>query len=120
MKWITQKQIEAAARKSDNAAISMSMKHWWQVITATKKELIDGYNDEKVDIWGQHCALCERFCDGHCENCPLTIGSRSDCCQEWKNATELWNPEAGHRWKHRAFQKAAKIMYKRLCNLSSK
>ncbi len=122
MRWITQAQVKAAARKSDKASISMSMKHWFQLTTATKKEIIDGYNDDKVDIWGEHCALCGRYSDGYenCGKCPLTDEGRSDCCEEWRNAVELWNPEDGYRWKHRAFQKAAKVLYKRICNLSSK
>ncbi|KKN07458.1 hypothetical protein LCGC14_1066840 [marine sediment metagenome] len=121
MKWIIIKQIEAAAKKSDKVAISISKKHWWQVFTATKQELIKGYLDGKVDIWGQYCALCKRFGDdwGNCGNCPLK-DVNTGCCREWEIATELWTPEDGHRWKHRAFQKAAKVMYKRLCNLSSK
>ena len=117
MKWITEKQIKAAAKKSHKAAIEMSKKHWMQVVTATKRELIDGYNKGLVDLWGTHCALCQRYSDGFgkCGKCILK-DENTGCCREWETAVRYWDPD-GNRRKYRAFQKDAKKMYERLCKL---
>lgn len=39
MKWLTQKQVNAAAKKSDKAALDCSIEHWQQICDATDEEL---------------------------------------------------------------------------------
>lgn len=71
MKWLTQKEIKAAAEKSKKAAIACSVLHWEQVLTATKEELLDFLvkKSESLIRW-QYCALCVR-CKNNCKPCPM-------------------------------------------------
>ena len=117
MKWITRQQVNVAAKKSHEAAVAMSKKHWFQLSTATKAEIIKADNEGIVDTHASYCALCQRYISKlDCKNCPIKENSVS-CCVLWQKANRLYDPEDGNRWRHRAFQKAAKKMYERLCEL---
>lgn len=74
MKWLTQKEVKAAAKKSKKAAIACSVLHWEQILTATKEELCDFYDNRSDDlVRSPYCALCCRFNDdaAECPKCPV-------------------------------------------------
>lgn len=127
MKWLTVKEVRAAAKKSKRSAIACSKKHWWQLATATESE-----TREKEDslaninlVAEEYCALCIRFQCPHyrfsynCLQCPLGSTERLTCCKEYQDAARAFEA-----WEHRSqsrdfaiFTKKAKAMYNRICEL---
>ena len=104
----------------------MTKKHWEQLCTATKQEIIDAYKNGLVSIQSAFCALCIRYYDWfsvrkRCNECSLSSDTfHGICCEEWKEAARFYNPEKGRLWKYRKFQKRAKIMYKKICSVEEK
>jgi len=75
MEWLTRKEIREAAKKSEEAAVKCSIKHWEQIRDATRAELTQGYDNDRVISNHEFCALCKRYFkfknNSPCENCIL-------------------------------------------------
>lgn len=113
MNWLTEKQVKAAAKKSHNAAVRCSQEHWWQLSTATRKEIDEAPDDWEVLVCASYCALCQRYFLCKCKGCPLDPqddGPR-DCCQEWRDMDRVF---FGRHPIWPLWRRAAKAMYKRL------
>jgi len=118
MKWITKNQVKAAAKKSHKAAVAMTKKHWHQLFTATKQEIIDAYRKGLVACDDDYCALCKRYHKNKsCNECPLKDSFPRSCCKEWRDAVRKFDPYGGRLWRHREFQRAAGKMYQKICKL---
>lgn len=124
MKWLTDKQVMAAANKGHIEAIRCSLRHWNQLLSATKAELRLALKRDNNPIHGELCALCRRYFEGGydalkststCGLCPLRPHGKSRGCGDsslWdraNNALGEWefnktNPD----W--RVWQEAAKAM----------
>ena len=123
MKWITRKEVEAAAIDSGRAAIECSIAHWRQLLTATKRE-VKAFEDWNYEVkafedWtylavGDYCALCERYrCadGGGCEICP--VGKIEPCENHgsiWRNASTAFYLWVEGGIAGRQFRKKAKPM----------
>ena len=88
MKFLTLKQVKAAAKRGKISAARCSWKHHNQLATCTYEEFLkqfDIYNDV---ILGKFCALCHfaRGKDGkcHCRN-RCRLANNSECCKEWRD-----------------------------------
>ena len=88
MKWQTQKQINVAARRSWDAALDSSIKHWQQIYDAGLKEFDKAVGREKVTHRDTFCALCQRknFFDLGC--CALRDKYSWCCCREWAKVND--------------------------------
>jgi len=69
IKWLTIREIRAAAKESGRAALECSIKHWNQLVRATATELLrPGAARPEQDS----CALCERYgLEDDCRACPV-------------------------------------------------
>ena len=84
MKWLTLKEIRAAAKKSDLAALECSKLHWQQMYNAMPEELRAGFKKNVVDDGPERCACCQRWAsitDNYvaCKGCVLGH-SATGCC----------------------------------------
>lgn len=97
MKWLTYDEIGPAS-KDDKEALHCSVKHWFQLSTASKAELLSGYSRGVVGTGGQWCALCYRF--------QIMVPPERSCldCPIYKETGHVCNDENSH-WKvaHFAF-----------------
>jgi len=97
IRWITEAQVKAAAKKSDRAALAMSLRHWKQLAAAGKKQLSDALAAKLTELWPEWCSLCVRgrsqgVC--RCRGCPLSnaggcgpdsiFGNAADAVCEWE------------------------------------
>jgi len=120
MKWMTEKEAKAAARKSKRAAIASCKKHWRQNYTATEEEMQAFYENPIAPhpLGISVCALCHRYQKGECKKCPLGIANINlDCGKEYKAACfafRNWRRKIG---RFSTWQKKAKLMYERICEL---
>lgn len=90
MDWLTQEEIKAAAKKSEKAAIACSVKHWEQILAATKWEL---QRADHAIMYGKNCALCIRHKDKydpkhstHCSQCSLGKIGKCEDYGAWRGA----------------------------------
>jgi len=60
MKWLTKAEVKREAKKGEIPAIKCSLKHWDQISSATRQELIRKLRSGKRLITGDSCALCQR------------------------------------------------------------
>ena len=91
MKWLTKKQINAAAKKSLRAAWRMSIEHWIQMCSVDEEEYDKASVHGRVSMSDVHCALCVRVKLG-LGKCPFNKECDKDtleCFPEF-HAT-LWN-----------------------------
>ena len=88
MKWLTQKEVKVAAKKSNKAAIACSVMHYEQILAAKKWEIQRNHKRNHLWLTGPDlCALCER-CNGYCGRCPL--GKVQECPTEGSCYHEVW------------------------------
>jgi len=84
MKWLTFDQIDAIANESTEAALRYELELWRKICKATKADLLRVANKHDADaIYGGFSALCMRFLDASCRNCPLH-DQNYGCCREWE------------------------------------
>ena len=116
MRWVTEKQVRAAAKKSFEAAKAMSIKHWKQLVTAKAEELRGARKTNKADVDGYFCAFCGRFKgfyqDGCRSLCPLHKGS--NCCPGYSAALEAFDKWLDGKAPITAFRKAGRKLIKRI------
>ncbi len=86
MKWLTQKQVKAAAAKGRKPAIRCSLVHWQQIRTATKAELCKQMY--AITFGPSLCGLCQYY-NRQCGRCPLKVNGVS-CCKEYDMATYMF------------------------------
>lgn len=123
MKWLTRKEVIKAA-KSKRSAIACSKKHWKQNYTATEEELDE---NQYYALDAALCALCERYDDynqkrNNCERlsgamCPVYSDDKYRCSKEYSEAEDAYDAWKYTNGDFSAWQKAAKAMYDRLCEL---
>ena len=126
MRWLTQKEIKVAAKKSKRAAKKCSQEHWRQLSTATEDELKKGLKKKRVSTRNKHCALCIRYDCLICKGCPFA--DNSQLRDEWEdgrlNCPEIyWNVDRAfvlwraNKCPYSVFQQAAQKVYEALCEL---
>ncbi len=127
MKWLTQKQIKEAAKKSPKAAKDCVIEHWTQLATCTFKEFVWAVKQGKASIWGGFCAFCIRarneddvlFCST--KKCPVFLQTGCIGCSEtpWHRAFADFNnfEENPTQANYTKFHKAAKKELKFLKSL---
>jgi hypothetical protein len=113
MRWLTKKQVLAAARKGEYAAAEYSRKHWQQLTTAKAKELRDAYSKNSNLIGGSYCALC-CFFNNDCHRCKLYYGDWTSCCLEYKKAVKAFDEWRNKGYGIKNFCKAGKELIKRI------
>ncbi len=115
MKWLRVEEVKAAAKKSKRAATASCKKHWKQNYTATEGE-VDGRMP--WDVYGRElCALCVRF-EEDCSTCPLGMANEQNVCgKEYSAATKAFGRWRNGGGRFSTWQKKAKLMYERLCEL---
>lgn len=115
MKWLTQKEVKEAGKKSKKAAIRCSIEHWQQIVDATWEEL-----EKKIQLGGgvassslvhvPYCALCQRYYKrGTCRLCPLALAMGHKCNDTgslWRRASRRFMLLCKNR--HKGFEIAAK------------
>ena len=89
MKWLTQKQVKEAAKKSRKAAIECSRLHWEQLATCTKGELLAKTRQlsEYHDLIGcDYCSLCIRYRgdNSSCDECPISDDQNCVKKSQWR------------------------------------
>ena len=115
MNWLTQKQVEVAAKKGHKSALACSCEHWEQLSTATLDEITQHPSDAHVFTTSVFCALCRRYGNkiGH-KGCPLVEWKNlpGTCCKEWHVAHGRLLELLVYKSKKNftAWQKAAKII----------
>lgn len=124
MKWITRKEVLKAAETSLLAAVRCSKKHWWQLYTATPREIIGGLRSNKINLGPYYCALCIRYdeCNSN-DDCPLGDITVDICCGEYGMANSLiLNDDATlrHNIDWPVFKRAARLVHKRICKIEKK
>lgn len=108
MKWLTQKQVDAAAKKGKLPALECSDLHWTQLIEATEEELRKKINQTEGLIEGRYCACC--CASKKCRNC-LLCGQPVSCCKgRWGNASSALNRWRRNSGTHADFVKAARAV----------
>lgn len=116
MKWLTKKQVEAAAKKGAKAAFKCSIKHWEQVCAASGEEAVGKVRRGGL-IGSQTCALCSHY---SCDDCP--VYNPPGCCPEFNTVYgclfDYLGNETPENWQ--AFDKARKAMLKYLKNIYRK
>lgn len=123
MDWLTIDQIQKAAKKSRKAALECSREHWRQLSEATAKELRQAWLSGSVAIGSEDCSLCQRY--GHdvlgCGRCPLNVAGHRCITMGsiWRRAQRhfhaILDDNDTKAW--RSWKRAAKAMYKKLCEL---
>src|SRR5512146_1422609 len=121
IKWLTQAQVQAAAKKGRKAAIACSQEHWRQLSTATRQDLL-GWGSLYSIIRAGFCATCVLYSPKYCNGCPLSPQGKHliCCCNAWRCANHALDtidsvgvlratPQEWSRWK-----RAAKRMYQLL------
>jgi len=104
MKWLTLKEIKAAAKKSDLAALECSKLHWQQIYDATPEELRVGLRRGFVNEGPKRCACCQRWAniaDNYvaCKECLLGWKASSCCGGLYNKAcNELGKKIGGRRY----------------------
>ena len=73
MKWLTQKEVAIASKKSGKQALLCCREHWQQLLSATKRDFERFKGDVKCLDCATYCALCQRyyFSEPMCFGCPL-------------------------------------------------
>ena len=117
VKWLTQKQVKEAAKKSRKAAIECSRLHWEQLATATDEESGNKRDSLMMSVLDGHeyCALCKRFfAECRCNDCPLVAADGG--CHTF--STQYQACARSRIRGHAAFQIEAKKMEQILGELS--
>ena len=121
MKWVTKKEVKAAAKRGRRAALKCTQKHWWQLKTATEDQLRAGRRSHRASIQSDRCALCVRYLRRPKTTCPLASASRCKgvCHPRWVDASAALCafetiPSDCNFW---AWQKCAGEMYQLLMTL---
>ncbi len=83
MKWLTQKQVKEAAKKSPKAAHDCVIEHWTQLATCTFDELKKVIKSKSNIINSCYCAFCSKYTKRQlCSACPIRIKTRKDYCEK--------------------------------------
>lgn len=125
MKWLTAKEIRAAAEESPEAALACSVQHWEQLATATEEELREALDKDIVGLGRCDCALCVRYWPDGEDTCFDTCLLRraGQCCSRngslyvvaRATKTDWFFLARGEDWS--AWQAAARAMYEFLKGL---
>ena len=129
MRWITQGKVRASA-KTEQRAKECSELHWWQLWNCTEGELkqkVRQYKCNNMIISTAFCGLCER----HLSYPPLRCTKNAKCPLKYKQEVCCLEYSAVHNvyydWfkdptpaNFQAFQKKAKIMWRKIKNLKTK
>ena len=112
IKWLTPKQVKAAAKRGRKAAMCCSWVHWNQFCTATEKELraiISKLDNFWNLVYGRYCALCQKYPRGDrdCNRCGLNCDGKSSPWIDARNAFMDW---VGGRSSLTAWRKQARRM----------
>lgn len=109
MKWLTQKEIKAAAKKSEKAAIACSVLHWEQILTATKR---DFHEPSAGTVYSIDCALCIRHMKhGRTQCCLCSLGKIKLCRDDtWQNARGAMDEYLDGKINFRQFRRKAQPM----------
>ena len=73
IKWLTEEQVQRAARRGRKAALLCSIKHWEQLSSADREQVRDRGS---FYVLCNYCALCTRYDFGNksftaCNDCKL-------------------------------------------------
>lgn len=126
MKWLSQKQIKEAAKKSPKAAHDCVIEHWTQLATCTFREFIAIVKAEhqiRNIIGSSACAYCLKYQGVRivCDGCPVCEKTRKDYCEDtpFVNADEALGNFKRHSTQanFNLFHKAAKKELKFLKSL---
>lgn len=126
MNWLTQEEIQAAAKKGRKQALLCSIEHWRQLSGATWRELVYGERKNLVHDSGDECPLCNRY--DECLYCPLK--SAGECCGETDSAYDRtdrtnftnWHDKTNYLKKknYPQYHREAKKMHKVLVDVYKK
>ena len=104
MKWLTQKEIQVAAKKGRRPALECSIEHWRQLAGATEAELQKGSKSNRISIGTGRCALCVRAWGEDDEDCP-------ECPLDEAGVSCLIDSSQYQRVSHTGFMSAYNINY---------
>jgi len=108
MKWLTFDQIDAVADESTEAALRYELELWKRICRATKAELLRVTHRRNADvIYAGFSALCTRFSEDSCQNCPIHDQGYA-CCKEWEQVERAYNRMIDGLDTHKKFIKAAR------------
>lgn len=117
MEWLTKQQVKDYAT-TPKKALEISIKHWWQNRTATRKEL-DYHLKLHRPCSGAYCGLCKYY--PNCKICILKIPCDRRTSLFVKARSACWLYEVGRTKKNfQVWQAAAKEMHLYLCSLRRK
>lgn len=111
MRLPTLDEVEEEAKKSDEAALDISIRKWRALSEMPDEEL----KEQPTNIiYGKFCGLCARKnhltdYNKDCSICCLFESKESNCCEEWRKCKKLFEENS---WSK--FKKAAKVMTERL------
>lgn len=103
IKWLTLKQIKAAAKRSKKAAFKCSLLHWEQLASATPGQLKAALAmPRRTGIFANQCAMCRRYLrrlrgNDNCSACPIK------CKSLWYLtflALKNWEGSSGNYWSY--------------------
>ena len=123
IKWLTEKQVQRAAKRGRKAALLCSIKHWEQLSSANTEQIKALFNSYYLTC--TFCALCTRYnftgrTRNACGNCKLfCLGKLPDFGGAWYKASDAFDSyetfricRAWTRWK-----RASKALLRRIIKL---
>lgn len=124
IKWLTPAEIRAAADSGDDRIIlACVQKHWYQLSTATARQLKWAYKNTKAGISTSFCAMCRNWFEDeelYCPNCLLVRLTNKGCYDLGWTDANIWF----ERWRRTptkanfaAWQKASGKFYKTLMGI---
>ena len=121
MKWLTQKQVKAHAT-TKTKALNISIKHWQQIVDATKEEIMEYFSKEGALTTPELCGLC-MYRNQDCKTCLL--GGKYHSCDvpsQYGKVDQLANRLQYNEYvsTFRDFKKEARKMLKLLKSLKGK
>lgn len=125
IRWLTAEQVERAAVRGRKAALLCSIKHWEQLSSASKEQILNIPHDY---LCREFCALCTRYdyniadslaCASCKLNCLNTGGIRRG---SWYKASYAHSSYLKHRclWDWAEWKWASKALLRRVIKLYEK
>lgn len=120
MKWLTQTEITEAAKNIDTA-MDCSVKHWYQMATATFRELVWAARNKGDLPHRKFCPLCtlywgtQKSKDTDCVKCPVYKFSGRYCSSSpYSTAWRAWRyfKKSSTLPNYLKFHKAAQAEYR--------
>ena len=64
--------------KTDKQLRRMCVNHWKRMLKLSVEDIVN----KKEDLTDDNCAFCEKYSDDRCYNCPVSLSTGKDDCED--------------------------------------